>query len=490
MAKRKATIEPDASQLEQFIGKAYDQDILGVLEEYIRIPNQSPAFDPHWSTNGLQEKVMALYTGWIDRQNVPGLSYKVLEEKGRTPLLFVTVEATTRGDEVDTLLCYGHVDKQPPMSEGWEADLGPYKPVMRDEKLYGRGGADDGYACFAAVTAIKALKKQGVPHARIVMVIEASEESGSPDLEHYIRQLREEIGTPSLVVCLDSGCGNYEQFWITTSLRGLAAVDVRASVLKEGVHSGHGSGIVGSSFRALRQVFDQLEDPVTGKVLVPELWQEIPENRIAEAKICAEALGTEIYDEYAWVEGAGPVSKDLVELLLNRTWRPTVSYTGAGGLPAMEHAGNVLRPFTDMHLSLRLPPGIDADAAVEALKKRIEAAKPDFCDVQVRGSQAASGWEAPKTATWLHNALEAASQSVFEKPYVCLGEGGSIPFMGLLGDLFPKAQFAITGVLGPKSNAHGPNEFLHVPFVKKITACVAVIMAQHGQRSEEGEFRG
>ena len=223
----------DTQKTRQFVEATWENSIIPSLREYLAIPNQSPAYDPDWQMNGYLDQAVELIAGWIRRQAIPGLSLEVVRLAGRTPLLFIEVP----GDSSETVLLYGHLDKQPPM-DGWHDGLGPWQPVLRDGKLYGRGGADDGYAAFASLTAIAALKRQGVPVARCVVIIEACEESGSGDLPYYIDALAERIGTPSLVVCLDSGCGNYDQLWVTTSLRGLVSGNLSVSSLTEGFTRG------------------------------------------------------------------------------------------------------------------------------------------------------------------------------------------------------------------------------------------------------------
>jgi acetylornithine deacetylase/succinyl-diaminopimelate desuccinylase-like protein len=363
--------------------------------------------------------------------------------------------------------------------EGWNPELGPWKPVLQDNKLYGRGGADDGYAAFAAVTAINALQNQNIPHARCVIIIEACEESGSYDLPFYIDYLNDRIGLPSLVVCLDSGCGNYEQLWSTTSLRGVVGGTLSVDILTEGLHSGAFSGIAASSFRIIRELLSRVEDPKTGTILLPELYVDVPTQRLEQTKQTAAILGKTIYTEVPFVEGAKPISEDLTELLLNRTWRPTLSVIGVGGIPSIADAGNVLRPRTALKLSFRIPPTADTERATQAIKKVFEKDPPYHAKVKYDGYEAGSGWNAPETSEWLLAACDEASNTYFGKPCAYMGEGGSIPFMAMLGEKFPKAQFLITGVLGPHSNAHGPNEFLHLGMAKKVTACVAQVIAKH-----------
>eukprot|EP01126_Amoeba_proteus_P049490 TRINITY_DN5795_c0_g1_i6.p1 TRINITY_DN5795_c0_g1~~TRINITY_DN5795_c0_g1_i6.p1 ORF type:complete len:384 (+),score=56.03 TRINITY_DN5795_c0_g1_i6:384-1535(+) len=374
---------------------------------------------------------------------------------------------------------YGHLDKQPPLTDTWAEGLHPYKPVLKDGKLYGRGGADDGYSICAALLSIEGLQKQGIPHGRIVVIIEASEESGSIHLVNYVNFLKDRIGTPNLIVCLDSGCGNYDQFWTTTTLRGLIVVELKVKILNESVHSGSGSGIVPSTFRILRQLLDRLEDSSTGHVKVPELFTEIPEHRLAQAKAAAEILGTSIYETFTFVPGSKPVTEDVYELILNKTWRPTVSVTGVDGIPNLERAGNVLRSYTTLKLSIRLPPLVKSKDAGAAVKKLLEENPPYGAEVTCRIEKSANGWDAPATEPWLETALQKSSNYFCKLPARSLGEGGSIPFMGMLGEMFPQAQFVVTGVLGPESNAHGPNEMLHIRMGKAVTACVASIVSDH-----------
>jgi acetylornithine deacetylase/succinyl-diaminopimelate desuccinylase-like protein len=374
------------------------------------------------------------------------------------------------------VLLYGHLDKQPEMT-GWADHLGPWKPVLDGDKLYGRGGADDGYAAFASLTALRAIDEQKAPRPRCVVIIEASEESGSPDLPYYIDHLADRIGTPTLVVCLDSGCGNYDQMWCTTSLRGNVTGALTVELIREGVHSGDASGIIASSFRVARNLLSRIEDPDTGKILLDALWAEIPAERIDAARAVAAQLGDEVYTKFPWHEGAGPIEGDPTELILNRTWRPQLAVTGADGLPPIADAGNVMRPITALKLSLRLPPTVAARPAIDALRQALESDPPYGAKVRFAHGEGAAGWNAPPLSDHLGALLQSASRDYFGEPAMLMGEGGTIPFMGMLGEKFPEAQFVITGVLGPMSNAHGPNEFLHLPTARRLTASVASIVA-------------
>lgn len=475
----------DTAKTDRFVAEAWDDDIVPQLVEYIRIPNKSPMFDADWARHGYMEDAVQLLAGWARQQPIAGMTVEVVRLEGRTPLIFIEVP----GEGDDTVLLYGHLDKQPEMT-GWAEDLGPWKPVIKGDKLYGRGGADDGYALFGSLTAIRALKEQGKPHSRCVILIEACEESGSYDLPYYVDHLAERIGKPSLVVCLDSGCANYDQLWCTTSLRGLAGGNLKVSVLTEGVHSGDASGIVPSSFRILRQLLSRLEDEATGRILVDDLYVEIPEQRRQQARRAAEVLGAEVWDKFPFLPGMTPMHSDLAELILNRTWRPALSITGVDGMPPLDNAGNVLRPFTAVKLSLRLPPTLEPKKAGEVIKRVLEANPPYGCKVEVELEKASTGWNAPALAPWLEHAIDHASREFFGAPAMYMGEGGTIPFMGMLGEKFPGAQFMITGVLGPHSNAHGPNEFLHIPTGKRVTSAVARVIAEHYEASQKGLTRG
>jgi len=466
--------------LRKFTDEIWRDEIVPTLVEYIAIPNKSPSFEPDWEKLGHMEKAVQLFVAWAEKR-LPALGATLSIERlpGRTPLIFIEVPGAAR--EGDTVLLYGHLDKQPEMT-GWSEGKGPWIPVLEGDKLYGRGGADDGYAMFGALAALLALKQQNAPHARAVIVIEASEESGSPDLPLYIEALSERIGNVSLVICLDSGCGDYERLWLTTSLRGMIGGTLRVDVLEEGVHSGDASGVVPSSFRIMRQLLSRLEDVNTGKVIVEELNAPIPPERVQQAKVAAQALGDQVYAKFPFVDGMKPNGADLAELVLNRTWRPALSVTGLAGAPAPRDAGNVLRPFTEAKLSMRVPPTVDGKKASARMKEILESDPPYGARVTYEAEKEGSGWNAPKVAPWLEAALEDASHASFGNPAAMMGEGGSIPFMGMLGEKFPQAQFVVTGVLGPHSNAHGPNEFLHIPTGKRVTEVVARVLAAHAVR--------
>jgi acetylornithine deacetylase/succinyl-diaminopimelate desuccinylase-like protein len=470
----------DTAALHRYISDYWDDQVLPTLMDYIRIPNQSPMFDPQWQEHGHMSKAVALVGKWM-ADRLPEADFEALRDGAHTPILLADVPGTGRG----TVLMYGHLDKQPPFS-GWRPELDPWKPVLDDEgRLYGRGGADDGYAAFAAVTAIRAATHFRQSHGRIVILIECSEESGSTDLPYYLNAYGHRMGDPDLVICLDSGCGDYERLWSTTSLRGLVMGTVRIDVLTEGVHSGMAGGIVPTPFTVARALFDRLEDPATGAVRPAGLHVEIPPERREQARQTALVLGGAVSGVFPWVEGLRPLADTHLELLLNNTWRPSLAVVGQAGMPDPEHAGNVLLHSLTYKFSLRTPPTLDANEAAKQVKELLERDPPFGAKVAVHCT-GSPGWDAPPLAPWLRQATEAASREFYGKEACSFGVGGSIPFMHMIGEKWPRAQFFITGVLGPASNAHGPNEFLHVPYTKRLTACLVRILAAHAAARQTG----
>jgi len=484
----------EAEALGTFAARVWDEEIVPQITKYIEVPAKSPMFDAEWQAHGYIDQVVRDAAAWVERQKVAGMKLEVIRIEGRTPVIFFEVPATRVGGNdagADTICLYGHLDKQPEFN-GWKVGFGPWTPRYENGLLYGRGGADDGYAVYAAVTAIQALDRQGIARPRCVGLIETCEESGSFDLPVYVDALKDRLGRIGLVVCLDSGAGNYDQLWLTTSLRGNVTGTLKVEILTEGVHSGDSSGLVPSSFRVLRQVLDRLEDSKTGRLLPESLHCTLPADRLEQIKATAQILGDEVWKRFPWACGADggptlPTTTDPVEALINRTWKPTLSVTGVDGFPAMKDAGNVLRPYTAFKLSLRTPPLVDGNVAAQTLKTLLEDNAPYNAKVTFHTdaraghedapASGATGWNAPTLTPWLEDALHAASRAQYGAPCGFVGQGGTIPLMSMLQQSFPKAQMMVCGVLGPKSNAHGPNEFLHVPYGKKLTAAVAQVMA-------------
>jgi acetylornithine deacetylase/succinyl-diaminopimelate desuccinylase-like protein len=466
----------DADELQRFVNATWDRSIVPELCDYVRIPNKSPLFDPQWEQHGHMEKAVQLLASWCRRQPIAGMKLEIARLRGRTPLIFIEVPGTE-----DTVLLYGHLDKQPEFS-GWNEGLGPWEPVIREGRLYGRGAADDGYAVFSSLTAIAALEAQHIPHARCVVLIEACEESGSLDLPAHVEALAARIGTPSLVVCLDAESGDYERLWLTTSLRGNIVGTLDIEVLTEGVHSGAGSGIAASCFDVLRQLLARLSDESTGELKLAPLRVEIPAERRRQIAATAKVLGDSVAARMPFASGVVPMSSDPVDLLLNSTWKPTLTVTGIDGLPNVGNAGNVLAPRLSVKLSFRVPPTADAAEAAAAIRRTLESDPPYKAHVRFASGADSGGWNAPPLERWLEQAVQEASHSFFGRESMSMGVGGTIPFMAMLGERFPSTQFLVTGVLGPHSNAHGPNEFLHIDYAKRLTAGVAHVIARHATR--------
>ena len=467
----------DAKSVVERVARVWDNDVLPTITDYIRIPNRSPAFDPQWAEHGHMANAVELISSWMKGRPIAGLQVSVVQLEGRTPVILAEVPGTAAG----TVVLYGHLDKQPEMS-GWREGLGPWEPVLEGDRLYGRGAGDDGYAAFAALTAIEAVQASGGAHARLVVIIEASEESGSPDLPAYMDELADRIGEPDLVVCLDSGCPTWDRLWLTTSLRGLIALTLTVRMLEEGVHSGAAGGVVPSTFRIMRELLSRVEDDTTGAILLRELHVEMPLDREKELAATAGELGADISERFPFVDGARATTEDPIAQLVAKTWHPTMELIGIDGVPSVADGGNVLRPFTTAQLSFRLPPTCDSVAASEALVAALTAEPPYGASVEALARELADGWNAPPTAPWLASAIDEASLAGFGESARTTGEGGTIPFMAMLGQRFPDAQFVITGVLGPETNAHGPNEFLHLPTAQHVTVAIAHVLDAHARR--------
>ena len=462
------------------VERSWTDDVLPSLAGLVEIPALSPAFDREWAEHGQLRRAVDHVQAWIAGQELPGARLEVIELAGRSPLLLVDVPATAGATGQGTVLLYGHLDKQPPVG-GWADGLGPWTPVFRDGKLFGRGVVDDGYAAYAATTALEAVHAAGGEHARAVLLLETGEESGSPDLPAYMEHLAGRLGDVTFVVCLDGGGGDYQRMWLMSSLRGMVKLTVTVRVLDAAQHSGLASGIVPSSFRVLRQLLDRVEDAATGEIKLPELNAPIPADRRAQAEALAALDPGRLKRLYPLADGMRHAAEDDVELILNNTWRPTLSVTGAAGLPEPAQAGNVLRTSTSLTLSFRTPPLADAKAAGAAVVQALTTDVPYGATVEISDFAAENGWNAPAFAPWLSAAMDAASDRVFGREYGSLGIGGSIPFMELLGRRYPQAQMVVTGALGADSNAHVPNEWLNIAFAKQITEAVAHLLDAHAR---------
>ena len=474
------TFRPDDAVVEA--RTRWRDEVLPLLVEFARIPNLSPAYDPGWEASGHMDEAADLMAAWATGRDLPGARVEVVRLPGLTPTVVVEVPATDP-DAAGTVLVYGHIDKQPPF-DGWSPGRGPWTPVVEGEWLYARGVADDGYALPSTLLALESLHAAGGRHGRVVVVAEGSEESGSPHLREVLAHLADRIGTPDVVVALDSGCATYDRMWVTTSLRGAVMGTLTVRVLDHGIHSGTAGGAVPSSFRIARILLDRIEDATTGDLLLPELVVAPPDGAAADAELLvASVAGAGAGEaEFPAVVGLELEGADDADRALRTAWRGSVAVVGADGFPPTADAGAVLRPLTALKLAVRLPPTCDAQLAGEALSRALTTDPPYGAEVTWTGDLAAGGWAAPPFAPWLSEALDRASTAAYGVPSARRGEGGSIPFMGWLAERFPGAQLLATGVLGPGSNAHGPDEGLHLPSAERITGALAVLFDAHARR--------
>lgn len=461
------------NSLKDYIEKTWEASAIPALKETITIPSLSPAFDANWDKNGYLKTVLTLAESWVKSIAPDRIRMEIIQDTAKTPVLMIEIEATPQ-HKGPCVFLYGHLDKQPP-STGWDENKGAYRPVIENGNLYGRGSADDGYALFTAVTAIKALQENNIPHGRFIILIETCEESGSFDLAHYLEHYIDFIGSPDLIICLDSGCGDYEHLWITTSLRGSVVGELDVRILKHDVHSGQ-SGKIASSFRIIRQLLDRIEDAESGRLNIADFHTQVPEKRMTQLRQTADVLGQKIFTDLPMLEGVRPVSDDPFDLLIRGTWQPALSYLGADGIPAIKDSANTLRASTRLLLSIRTPPSVDTAPAAEKLKQTLELDPPFSAQVSFHIRNHAKGWDMPDLDPVIQNRVMQASQLCFNRPPCFTAEGGSIPFMNLLAKKFPDAGFIITGVLGPQSNAHGPNECLNLSYVKKLTLAIAFVI--------------
>lgn len=473
----------------------FENDVYPWLCLYIQIQALSPAFDEEWEAHGKLQEAAQLLMSWCATQGgVQGLQVEIVRIPGRTPVVLIEIPMFGEMPNDDTILLYGHLDKQPKGEAAWSEGLGPWTPIRRDGRLYGRGGADDGYAAFAAIGAIRLLQEQGIPHARCVILIEGCEESGSFDLPAYMDHLAHRIGKPSLVVALDSGCQDYNHLWGTTSLRGVVAGDLTIELLKYAVHSGSAGGIVPSITRLAMQLLQRIENVDTGQIMLPELFTRIPKEVKEQALATAAILGPRLLQDFPWAQDVDPqvmlkaqneeeLTRAIGRLLLQQSWEPACTVTGADGLPPLHEAANVLLPKLTLRLSVRIPPGVKPLVAADAIRNELTRNPPHQTRVTFNPRLMASGWAAKPSAPWLAESLNRASVDFFGAPARSIGEGGTIPFMFMLGERFPDAEFLITGVLGPESNAHGPDEFLHILTFERLTCSLAHVLAAHAARS-------
>lgn len=459
--------------IEQSVQTFWDKEALPALMDFIRIPAKSTAFDSHWQEHGYLLQACEKSKAWIESV-LPQARCEILTQKDRTPCLFVDIAAdgTTRDN---TIAFYGHLDKQPEAG-GWAKGLGPWEPVIRNGKLYGRGAADDGYSLFAMVTAIVALKREQVPHPRIVGIFETQEESGSTDLPEYLKLLKDDIGNPAAFIILDNHCGDYERLWLSTSLRGVISGTLRVQSMHYGVHSGSYSGMVPDPFSIAQALVERLHDPITGFVKVSECHADIPKRRIEQLKKASDVLGDLVWNHAPFVEGVQTKHISNHEIFLQQTWKPALTVIGVDGMPKIEDAGNVVQGSVALRLSMRVPPMIDFEKAAQAVENELLRDPPYGCKVSWRYQENHEGWCASSDSEEFETLFSDASKQVFGQEAVMMGQGGSISIINTFERLFPGTSLILTGVLGPQSNAHAPNESLDLDYVVRLTQSLCYVL--------------
>ncbi len=460
----------DFTRLSEYIDKQWDESALPSLCDFIEIPALSPSFDAAWEENGYLDAAIETFVSWVRSLPLENSSVSVHRLKDRSPVLLVTIDGDSNGE----VLFYSHLDKQPEAT-GWSDGKGPWKPVIEDGWLFGRGSVDDGYGGYAGVLSVLGLQEQGISHPSCRFLIETGEESGSPDLEFYLEELKPQLGIPDLVIVLDTGGMDYDRLWVTQSLRGIVAGTLSVKVSSVGVHSGHGSGVMPSSFRLARQLLSRLEDENTGEIL-PE-WLHLKINDEMK-KTCSEIVkmkGDGMKD-FPLLEGVKKQVEDPLDIFMTMNLKPSLSIIGADGIPPIESAGNVLRTNTDLKISIRTPPGIDATLVSEKVQELLESNPPSGAHVTAEMTEVADGFLSPKLPDSVSSDLEEACKKFYGNPFMDLYIGGTIPVMAMLQARYSDSKFIITGAGGPGGNAHGPDEKLHIPTAKKVTKCMSSVV--------------
>jgi len=451
----------------------WEESIIPSLSEFIGIKALSPLFEPSWAELGELDATIDLFCKWLDQQGIVGMTYETYRIEDKSPVLLVTIEGSGPGEAI----FYSHLDKQPSNPDLWSEGLHPLKAVRIDPWLFGRGSIDDGYGGYLCATSIRLLQEQGIPHPRCTLLIETCEESGSFDLPPYLDLLSEELGSPDMIVVMDSGGPDYDHIWMTEALRGLVSGTLSVKVSHEGIHSGNSGGTIPSSFRIQRILLDRIEDSSSGKVLIPEMHIEIDQEIRQKAKSLAEVVGNSIWEQFPTVDTLESIADSTEDMILAMNWEPTLSIIGADGMPPVRVAGNVLRTNTDLKLSFRIPPGVDSEKAIEKAKQILESDPPFGSEVSFTPDSCADGFRAPSMEGKVRDAIEKASLSVTGLQPLATWTGGTIPFMAMMQGKYPDAMFLCTGPSGPGNNAHGPDEKMHIPSAKKLTVVLSATIA-------------
>ena len=448
-------------------------------KKFVAVPNTSKAFDPEWETNGRLETACQLCIEYAQAIQIEGIELEMHKDPGVSPLLLGRVAPSKQVGSI-RIVTYGHLDKQPYHSEEWEEGLHPTTPVEKNGYLYGRGAVDDGYNFFTVLAVLKAFQELRIPHDEFLLFYECNEESGCTDIAHYLNKLKEQIGAPDVMFCLDEGSVSNQMFSLSTSLRGALNFSLKVSVLEKSMHSGVASGIVPSSFRIARELLERIESGKTGE-MVPELQVPVPEQKLKEASANAKLNGSGIHTSLCMCKGVQPVTLNLEELYLNNVWKAQMEVIGQGGIPSLAQAGNVLRDHTELLVSLRTPPTLSCTAAFDTIKNILTSQVPYNAKVEVEMESFGDGWFSGHLSAALISTVDKHSMEVFGNPALLYGSGCTIPFIHLIQQQLPKTLLLVTGADLPDSGIHGPNERLDIEFLvrfAKTFACILVDLSK------------
>ena len=469
----------DKKSFEKYIEKMFTYNMIPNLMNFIRIPNLSPAYDYEWNTNGLLLKAANLIIAYAKSLEIKNAQINLIQDKGYSPLIFIEIPASRPNDN-RTVLLYAHFDKQP-HGTGWDDDKGPTKPVIQNGRLYGRGSADDGYASFSMLTAIKACQEHNCPLPRICLIFEGAEESTDEHLTYYFNKLLPIIGENVIAfIPLDSGCADYDRLWITNSLRGVCDYEINIQTLDNNISFGpEASGRIAENLFILRKAIDAVMDTSTGDVKIEEFYvKDIPEEIQEEMDKEIEIVGEQFFKEIPLYEGVKPLKTDIKEAMINNRWKPTCSILGIDNCPKIEDNGFGVKKSITVKMSMRLPPGIDSHAALEALKKVVKENIYFDAKVKFLSAEVADGWKLTNFSEKTKNVLNKASKEYFGNELVFKGMGGSIPFITYFQTKYPNADVICTGILGADCFEHGPNENLHLEACKKMILVLCYFLSE------------
>ena len=469
----------DKKSFEKYIEKMFTYNLLPTLIDFIRIPNLSPAYDYNWNTNGLLLKAANLIISYAKSLDIKNANINLIQDKGRTPLIFIDISAT-RINDTRTVLLYAHFDKQP-YGEGWDEDKFPTNPVIINGRLYGRGSADDGYASFSILTAIKACQDHNCPLPRICLIFEGAEESTDEDLTYYFDKLLPVIGNNVIAfIPLDSGGPSYDRLWINNSLRGIVKFDINIQSLDLDCNFGpEASGRVAENLFLLRKVLDGVMDSTTGEILIDELFvKEIPKSIEEEMDKEIEIVGDTFFDTIPLYDGVKPLKTDVKEAIINYRWKPSCSILGIDNCPKIEENGFGVSKSIKVRVGIRLPPGVDYKVAIEALKKTISQNIYFGAKIELVYASGSNGWHLSNFSSRTKNIFNKASLEYFGNEIVLRGGGGSIPFISYFQTKYPNADVICTGISGSDSNEHGPNENLNIEACKKMILILCYFLSE------------